>query len=130
MLLKNGTIRSAAGGSSFEKPLWTQRRNSSSTRRLEVSDTLNARYSAATRPITDCQKYFSRERMPSGFLCTTLRQSSTQPIAPKPRVTSSTIQTKRLDRSNDSRVDSAIDSKISTPPMVGVPLLDRCDCGA
>lgn len=89
---------------------------------------LNTRYSAAIRPMTDCQKYFSRERMPSGSLLTTLRQSSTQPMAPKPSVTSSTIQTKRLDRSNHSSVEIAIDSKMSTPPMVGVPLLDRCDC--
>jgi hypothetical protein len=29
---------------------------------------LNTRYSAATSPMTDCQKYFSRERMPSGSL--------------------------------------------------------------
>ena len=33
-------------------------------------------------PITDCQKYFSPEGMPSELLPTTLRQSSTQPIAP------------------------------------------------
>ena len=87
---------------------------------------LNTRYSAASRPITDCQKYFSRERMPSGSLRTTLRQSSTQPIAPKPSVTASTIQTKRLVRSNHSSVEIAIASRISTPPMVGVPLLLRC----
>jgi hypothetical protein len=54
---------------------------------LELSEMLNTRYSAASRPITDCQKYFSRERMPSGSLLTTLRQSSTQPMAPKPIVT-------------------------------------------
>ena len=86
---------------------------------------LNTRYSAASRPITDCQKYFSRERMPSGSLLTTLRQSSTQPMAPKPSVTTSTIQTKRLVRSNHSRVEIAMDSRISTPPMVGVPRLGQ-----
>ena len=43
MVLKNGTIRSALGGRSFAKPLCTQRMNSSSTRRLEVSLTLKAR---------------------------------------------------------------------------------------
>jgi hypothetical protein len=73
MLLKKGTIRSARGGSSVEKPLPTQLRNNSSTRRLLVSATLKARYSAATRPIRLCQKNFSRLRMPSGSLCTTLR---------------------------------------------------------
>ena len=46
---------------------------SSSTRRFEVSETLNARYSAATSPISDCQKNFSFELIPSGFFCTTLR---------------------------------------------------------
>ena len=86
---------------------------------------LNTRYSAATRPITDCQRYFSRERMPSGFLSTTLRQSSTQPMAPKPSVTSSTIQTKRFDKSIHSSVETAMQIRISTPPMVGVPLLLR-----
>ena len=65
--------------------------------------------------------------MPSGSLLTTLRQSSTQPMAPKPSVTSSTIQTKRLVKSNHSRVATAMDNRISTPPMVGVPLLLRCD---
>src|SRR6218665_4172401 len=104
--------------------------NSSSTLALEFSEMQNARYRAAISWIRDCQRYFSREHLPSGFLSTTLRQSSTQPMAPKPSVTSSTIQTKRLDRSNHSRADSAIDSKISTPPMVGLPLLDRCECGA
>ncbi|MNW13065.1 hypothetical protein D3C71_2109110 [compost metagenome] len=51
-------------------------------------------------------------------------------MAPKPRVTISTIQTKRLDRSNHNKVEMAIDSKMSTPPMVGVPLLDKCVCMA
>ena len=91
---------------------------------------LKTKYNAASRPITDCQKYFSRERMPSGSLCTTLRQSSAQPIAPKPKVTISTIQTKRLLRSNQSRVEMPIASNTSTPPMVGVPLLLRCVCNA
>ena len=78
-------------------------------------------------PITDCQKYFSPEGMPSGFLPTTLRQSSTQPIAPKPIVTTITIQTKRFDQSNQSRVETPMPSRISTPPMVGVPVLATCD---
>src|SRR5690606_37287090 len=103
--LKKGSCRPALGGRSSEKPDCTQLTNSSSTRMLELSEMLNTRYSAATRPISDCQKYFSRERMPSGSLLTTLRQSSTQPMAPKPKVTSSTIQTKRLDRSNHSKVE-------------------------
>ncbi len=89
---------------------------------------LNTRYSAAISPITDCQKYFSRERIPSGSLCTTLRQSSTQPMAPNPNVTTSTIQTKRLVRSNHSSVEIEIDNSTSTPPIVGVPVLARWDC--
>src|SRR5574343_1239164 len=83
---------------------------------------------AANRPITDCQKYFSRERMPSGSLSTTLRQSSTQPMAPKPIVTMITMQTKRLAQSNHSSLDRPIASRISAPPMVGVPRLARWVC--
>ncbi len=116
------------GGRSLAKPLCTQRTNSSSTRRLEVSDTLNARYSAATSPISDCHMYFSREGMPSGFFCTTLRQSSDQPMAPKPKVTSITIQTKRLLQSLHSSVAMAMPISTSTPPIVGVPRLTMCDC--
>jgi len=41
-------------------------------------------------------------------------------------VTIITIQTKRLDQSNHSKVEMAIDNRINTPPMVGVPLLLRC----
>ena len=89
---------------------------------------LKTRYRAATRPITDCQRYFSPERMPSGSLCTTLRQSSTQPMAPKPSITIRTIQTKRLERSNHNKVDTVMESSTSTPPMVGVPLLLRWLC--
>ena len=51
-------------------------------------------------------------------------------MAPKPSVTSSTIQVKRLDQSNHSSVDSAIANRISTPPMVGVPPLLRWLCMA
>ena len=93
-----------------------------------VSDTLNARYSAAISPITDCQKYFSPDGMPSGFFFTTLRQSSIQPMVPKPKVTSITIQTKRLLQSNHSSVDTPTPIRISTPPIVGVPRLIRCVC--
>lgn len=128
MLLKKGTMRSARGGSSVEKPLVTQRRKSSSTRRLEVSATLNTRYSAATMPIRLCHMNFSRERMPSGSLRTTLRQSSTQPMAPKPKVTSITTQTKRFVQSNHSSVDTPMPISTSTPPMVGVLRFSRWAC--
>ena len=37
-------------------------------RAIVGADTENARYSAASKPISDCQKYFSRERMPFGSL--------------------------------------------------------------
>ncbi len=108
------------------KPDVTQPENSAHTCALDAPEMANTRYSAATRPMTDCQKYFSRERMPSGSLLTTLRQSSIQPMAPKPKVTTITIQTKRFDQSNHSRVEMAMHHRISTPPMVGVPLLDKC----
>jgi hypothetical protein len=66
--------------------------------------------------------------MPSGFLSTTLRQSSTQPMAPKPKVTSITTQTKRLLQSNHSTVDTPMPISTSTPPIVGVPRLARWAC--
>ena len=47
---------------------------------------------------------FARADRPFGLRWTTLRQSSTQPTAPKPSVTSSTTQTKRLSRSPHSSV--------------------------
>jgi hypothetical protein len=84
---------------------------------------------ATAKPSTDCQKYFQREARPLGSLATTLRQSSTQPMAPKPKVTSITTQTKRLVRSAQSSTVIAIDTRISAPPIVGVPLLARCDFG-
>ena len=70
-----------------------------------------------------------RAGSPFGFRCTTLRQSSTQPMAPKPAVTSRTTQTKRLVRLPQSSVVTTIDTRISAPPIVGVPALDRCVCG-
>ena len=45
-------------------------------------------------------------------------------------VTSSTIQTKPLVRSAQSRVVIAAEIRNMRPPMVGVPfLVTRCDCG-
>ena len=72
--------------------------------------------------------YFSRERIPSGSLRTTLRQSSTHPIAPNPKVTSITIHTNRLVKSAHNKVEVPMPIKINTPPIVGVPLLTMCDC--
>ena len=83
----------------------------------------------AARPSTDCSAYLVRERMPSGSRLTILIQSSHQPIAPKPIMITSTTHTYLLRRSAHSSTDAAIDSRISTPPMVGVPALEKCDCG-
>lgn len=110
------------------KPDITHSLNSPQTLAFELSEIAKARANAAPRPMTDCQMYFSRERMPSGSFFTTLRQSSTQPMAPKPKVTNSTIQTKRLVQSNHSKVEMAMDNRIKTPPMVGVPLLAKWVC--
>ena len=52
-----------------------------------------ARYPATAKPITDCQKYFQRDGRPFAFFSTTLRQSSTQPIAPNPTSVASASQT-------------------------------------
>jgi len=66
---------------------------------------------------------------PSGLRYTTLRQSSIQPTVPKPKVTMSTIQMKRLERSAHNRVETPSEIRISAPPMVGVPDLIKCVCG-
>ena len=70
-----------------------------------------------------------RADSPFGLRCTTLRQSSAQPMAPNPAVTSSTTQTKRFVRLPHRSVVTTIETRISAPPIVGVPALDRCVCG-
>jgi hypothetical protein len=52
-----------------------------------------ASQAAMATAMTDCQKYFQREARPLGFFSTTLRQSSTQPMAPKPTRVRRQIQT-------------------------------------
>ncbi len=54
---------------------------------------LHARVATATIAMTDCQKYFVFAESPLGLRCTTLRQSSTQPMAPKPSVVARQIHT-------------------------------------
>ncbi|MNT38983.1 hypothetical protein D3C72_1751980 [compost metagenome] len=46
-----------------------------------------------------------------------------------PSVTASSSHTYWLDRSAHSRVVTLIASRISVPPMVGVPVFTRCVCG-
>ena len=67
MFLKNGRIRSALGGRVMEKPLATQAVNRSKILALLGEDTANARYTAATRPITDCQKNLVLADSPFGL---------------------------------------------------------------
>src|SRR3954453_7403121 len=57
-VLKNGTIRSAFGGSESAKPLRTHSTKSCRKREVSGADTENARYTAATMPISDCHAYF------------------------------------------------------------------------
>ena len=84
---------------------------------------------AAARPNTDCQKYFQRLGRPLGFsrsLCGSHRPSRWRQTAGS-----------RPGRSRRSgcagrpkaRCYTAMDERISAPPMVGVPFFDRCDCG-
>ena len=84
---------------------------------------------ATPNPASDSQKYFCLAGRPFGFLCLILMKSSAKPTAPKASVTSSANQTKRLVRSAHSRVDTLIAQRISTPPMVGVPVFFRCEAG-
>jgi hypothetical protein len=50
-------------------------------------------------------------------------------MMPKPIVTESAIQTKRLRKSAHNSVLTAIAMMISAPPMVGVPAFGRCERG-
>src|SRR3990172_8592750 len=126
MFLKNGTMRSALPGRSVAKPLVTHCTNRFQAWVALAVGTTNARYTAATRPITDCQKYFSRADSPFGLRGPTLHYSSAEPIAPKPSVTASTIHTKRLDQSAQRTVVTAIETRMRAPPIVGVPAFARC----
>ena len=50
-------------------------------------------------------------------------------MAPKAAVASTAIQMKTLVRSAHSSVGTSAAVRISSPPIVGVPALARCDCG-
>ena len=89
----------------------------------------NHRYRPAARPKIDCSRYFQRDFSPLGSRLTILIQSSYQPIAPKATITSSTVHTYLLRRSPHSSTEARMVSRISAPPMVGVPALEKCDCG-
>ena len=52
-----------------------------------------------------------------------------QPIAPKASITSSTVHTYLLRRSPHSSTEASTVIRIIAPPMVGVPALEKCDCG-
>ncbi len=67
--------------------------------------------------------------MPLGSRLTIFSQSSYQPIPPKAIITASTSHTYLLRRSAHSSTEATTVSKISAPPMVGVPALEKCVCG-
>ena len=73
--------------------------------------------------------HFQRDFIPFGSRRTIFTQSSYQPIAPKPIITASTTHTYLLRRSAHSSTDASTVSRISAPPMVGVPALVKCVCG-
>ena len=50
-------------------------------------------------------------------------------MAPKASVENTVIHTNGLAGSDHSTVGSRMAMQISTPPMVGVPVFFRCDCG-
>ncbi len=52
-----------------------------------------------------------------------------KPTVPKPSVESTAIQMYGFSRSAHSSVGTIADIRISSPPIVGVPALARCDCG-
>jgi len=51
-------------------------------------------------------------------------------MAPKPSVTSSSTQTKRLRQSNHNRVEQVMENRIRMPPIVGVPFFGKWLCMA
>ena len=63
--------------------------------------------------------------MPLGSRLTIFSQSSYQPIAPKAAITASTSHTYLLRRSPHSNTEAATEIRISAPPMVGVPALEK-----
>src|SRR5690606_3277310 len=87
------------------------------------------RYSPAARPKIDCSRYFQRDLRPLGSRLTILIQSSYQPMAPNASITSSTTHTYLLRRSPHSSTEAITAIRISAPPIVGVPALEKCDCG-
>ena len=52
-------------------------------------------------------------------------QSSYQPMAPKATITASTTQTYLLRKSPHSSTEASTVNRISAPPMVGVPALEK-----
>src|SRR6476660_4186278 len=83
----------------------------------------------AASPQIDCARYFQRDFSPLGSRLTILIQSSYQPIAPNATITASTSHTYLLRRSPHSSTEASTVTRISAPPMVGVPALEKCVCG-
>src|SRR5438445_2042427 len=78
--------------------------------------------------ISASRSIFQRPRRPSDRRCVSLMKSSRKPIAPQPRVTKSTVSagTLYLETARNAAVAT---TRMSTPPIVGVPCLVRCASG-
>ena len=59
----------------------------------------------------------------------TLSKSSRKPITPNPPVTARQAQTNGLRRSIHNSIETISETRIISPPIVGVPTLARCVCG-
>src|SRR3954453_2867423 len=72
---------------------------------------------------------FQRPRKPSERRCVSLMKSSRNPIAPQPSVTKRTVSAGTLyfDTARNAPVAT---TRISRPPIVGVPCLTRCASGS
>src|SRR5438309_9581434 len=66
-VLKKGTMRSAFGGRSRLNPLESHARNSCRNCAVDGADTENARYTAATSAMMDCQISLARAESPRGL---------------------------------------------------------------
>src|SRR5690348_1968899 len=67
IVLKKGTMRSAFGGRFSGNPDCIHAKNICANFALSGADTENARYTAATMPISDCQASLARAGNPLGL---------------------------------------------------------------
>ena len=76
-----------------------------------------------------CKKNLSFAEIPEDDPSEIFFKSSINPTNPKLNVTSRATHMNRLERSAHKRVVTPRQTKIKAPPIVGVPVFSKCDCG-